>query len=228
MSSVGAHGRLLADLHVGDDFLALQHALDQQFELAAGRLLAEQARLHHLRVVEDQQVAGAQQRGQGVEDAIDRLGAGAVEQARGAAFEGGMLGHQFGRQVEIEIGKGKAAHVLEGRTGPCQVAWEKGEGERAELSHARRQPAPSLAKSPSPPAAPSAQRAGAPGAGRARCSARCASSAWCATSTSRSTCRCATRTRRASCAWPTCATARWRRSRPWSRPARWSIARAAS
>jgi hypothetical protein len=50
----------------------VQHALDQQFELAAGGLLAEQARLDHLRVVEHQQVAGAQQRRQLAEDAVDR------------------------------------------------------------------------------------------------------------------------------------------------------------
>ena len=100
----------------------LQHALDQQFQLAAGGLLAEQARLDHPRVVEHQQVAGAQQRGQVAEDAVDRRVAGAVEQARGAAFGGGVLGHQFGRQVEIEIGEGEVAHVLEGRTDPCQGA----------------------------------------------------------------------------------------------------------
>ena len=89
---------------------AVQHALDQHLELAAGGLFAEQARLDHAGVVEDQQVAGAQQRGQLAEDAVDGRGAGAIEQARGAAFGGGMLRDQFGRQVEIEIGKREGAH----------------------------------------------------------------------------------------------------------------------
>jgi hypothetical protein len=48
---------------VGHDLAPGEHAFDQQFELAAGGLLAEQARLDHLRVVEHQQVAGAQQEG---------------------------------------------------------------------------------------------------------------------------------------------------------------------
>ncbi|MCY1504708.1 hypothetical protein D9M68_388890 [compost metagenome] len=106
----GAHGRLLADLHVRDHLVALQHALDQQFELAAGRLLAEQARLDHARVVEDQQVARTKQRGQFLEDAVGRGIAGAVEQTGGGAFGGGVLCHQLGRQMEIEIGKREGAH----------------------------------------------------------------------------------------------------------------------
>ena len=105
-----ADRRLLADFHVRDDFVALQHTLDQQFELAAGGLFAKEARLDDARVVEDEQVAGAQQRGQVPEDPIDvRVGA-AIEQSGSAAFGGGMLGHQFRRQVEIEIGKREGAH----------------------------------------------------------------------------------------------------------------------
>ncbi len=72
---------LLADLHVAHDLVAGQHALDQQFELAAGRLLAEQACLHHPGVVEHQQVARSQQCRQVLEDAVDGCDAGAVQQA---------------------------------------------------------------------------------------------------------------------------------------------------
>ena len=105
-----ADRRLLADLHVSDDFLAGQHALDQQFQLAAGRLFAEQARLDNLRVVEHQQIATLQQRRQAFEDAIDRRIGGAVEQSGGGAFDGRMLRDEFGRQGKIEIGKREGAH----------------------------------------------------------------------------------------------------------------------
>ena len=57
----GAHGGLLADLHVRHDFVLGQHALNQEFELAPAGLLAKQARFHDLGVVEHQQVALAQQ-----------------------------------------------------------------------------------------------------------------------------------------------------------------------
>jgi hypothetical protein len=106
----GAHRRLLAHLHVRDHLVALQHALDQQFELAAGRLFAEQARLDHLRVVEHQQVAARSSEGRSLEDAVDRSVAHAIEQTRGAAFGGRVLGDQLGREVEIEIGKREGAH----------------------------------------------------------------------------------------------------------------------
>jgi hypothetical protein len=48
---------------VGQHLVAGQDALDQRLDRAAGRLHAEQPGLDDLRVVEDQQVAGAQQRG---------------------------------------------------------------------------------------------------------------------------------------------------------------------
>jgi uncharacterized protein (TIGR01777 family) len=107
---------------VGGDFAGGigQHALDQQFQLAAAGLFAEQPGLHHLRVVEDQQVARCEQIGQFSEDAVHRAGVAAIEQARGAAFGGGVLRHQCGWQHEIEIGEGEVAHALEGRTGPFQ------------------------------------------------------------------------------------------------------------
>jgi hypothetical protein len=84
----GAGQRLLADLHVGDHFVAVpgadtgvgQHPLHQQFHLAPRGLLAKEPRLDDLRVVEHQQVARVQQPGQFMEDAVHRRGGGAVEQ----------------------------------------------------------------------------------------------------------------------------------------------------
>ena len=41
---------------------------------------------------------------------VDGYITGTIEKSGGAAFCGGMLGHQFGWQVEIEIGKREVAH----------------------------------------------------------------------------------------------------------------------
>ena len=68
--------RRLARAQVRHDLVrAGQHALDQRSTVPPVRLLAEQARLDHLGVVEDQQVAGREQRRQLAEDAVDRRGA---------------------------------------------------------------------------------------------------------------------------------------------------------
>jgi hypothetical protein len=125
----GADGRLFADFHVRDHVVAVQDALDQQFDLAAGGLLAIDAGLHHLGVVEDHQVAGFQQGGEVAKAPVCRLRIRAIQQPRSAAFGRRVLGDQFGGQGEIEIADGECAHVLEGRTDPFQ--------EKAELSHAR-------------------------------------------------------------------------------------------
>ena len=76
-----AHGRPFADLHVGHHFVTGQHALDQQFQLAARGLLAKQSRFDDLGVVEDQQVAGLQEIRQFTKDAVHRLRTTAIEQA---------------------------------------------------------------------------------------------------------------------------------------------------
>ena len=59
-------------------------------------------------VVDDEQVAGAQQLGQVANVAIARGLGARVEQARGAALGGGMLGDQLARQREVEIAQAKA------------------------------------------------------------------------------------------------------------------------
>jgi S-adenosylmethionine:tRNA ribosyltransferase-isomerase len=50
-----------------------------------------------------------QQAGQFAEDAVHRRGAGAVEQAGGAAFGRRVLGNEFGGQRKIEIAEGVGA-----------------------------------------------------------------------------------------------------------------------
>src|SRR3989344_1539586 len=111
---------LLADLHVGHDFITRvaslcgQHAFDQQLQLAAAGLLAKDACLDHARVVEDEQVALAQQAGQLAKDAVHRLHGAAVQQARGAAFGRGVLGNEFGGQREVEVAEGEHAGCCEG------------------------------------------------------------------------------------------------------------------
>jgi hypothetical protein len=106
----GAGARLLAHLHVRGHRAVGQHALDQQLQLAAAGLFTEQARLDDLRVVEHQQIAFAQQRGQVTERAVDRRSAAAIQQARSAALGRGVLGDEFGRQSEVEIARGESAH----------------------------------------------------------------------------------------------------------------------
>ena len=77
--------------------------LDEDFEPAAAGFLAEHACLEHPGVVEDQQVAGLQQFGQLAEDAVGGRGLAAIEQARGAAHGGGMLGDQRFGKLEVEV-----------------------------------------------------------------------------------------------------------------------------
>ena len=90
--------------------VAAQHALDQQFELAAGGFFAKQAGVEHLGVVEHQQVARAQQAGEFVKDAVHRrAGATGVQQAGAAALGRGLLGDEVFGQGEIKIAQGVGA-----------------------------------------------------------------------------------------------------------------------
>ena len=99
----GAGQGLLADLHVGHDFVALQHALDQQLQLATAGLLAKDARLDHLGVVEHQQVALVQQPGQVLEDTVHQLRRACIQQAGGAALGSRVLGNQVLGEHKVEI-----------------------------------------------------------------------------------------------------------------------------
>ena len=105
-----ARARRLARAQVGPDGVRHvgrrgQHALDQRLHRAAAGLAPVQASLDHARVVEHQQVARLQQRGQVAEDAARWRGLGTVEQARGAALGGRVLGDQVFGEFEVEVGR---------------------------------------------------------------------------------------------------------------------------
>jgi len=95
--------------------------------------------VQHLGVVEHQQIARPQQAGQIAEDAVDRRVAAPVQQARGTAFGGRMLGDQVFGQFKVEITQGENAV---GRGERCvHRAWGLNKAEprgqsRAEFSHA--------------------------------------------------------------------------------------------
>ncbi len=93
---------------MGDDFVVLQHALDQQLDLAAARFFAEDACLDHLGVVEDQQVACLQQIGELVEAAVCQMWLPRIQQARATALGSRVLGNQCFGQFEIEIAQLKS------------------------------------------------------------------------------------------------------------------------
>ena len=107
--------RRLARAHLRDHDAVGLDALDQRLDRAAARLDAEQARLDHRRVVDDEQVAGAQQLGQIAKAPVVRRRGAAVEQARGAALGRGMLGDQLARQREVEIARNRSRGLAQGR-----------------------------------------------------------------------------------------------------------------
>ncbi|MPM66500.1 hypothetical protein SDC9_113408 [bioreactor metagenome] len=116
---------LLAHAHVGDDLVVLQHAFDEQFQLAAAFLLAEQARLEHAGVVEDQQIARLQQVGQFAEDTVCGRSFAAIEQPRGAAHAGRVLCNQGFGKFEIEVAQVEFAARCRCA---CFNAWAADEG----------------------------------------------------------------------------------------------------
>ena len=100
------HGGLFAHAQMCRHLVAAEHALHQQFELAARGLFAKQAGVEHLSVVKHQQVARAQQTGQLVKDAVHCDGATGVEQASITALGRGLLGDQVVGQGEIKVAEG--------------------------------------------------------------------------------------------------------------------------
>ena len=106
---LGTGQRFFADLHVRDDFIALQHAFYQQLQLAAAGFLAKHPGLDHLGVVEHQQVAFMQQIGQVFENAVDQLRRARIQQAGGAAFGSRVLGNQVLGEHKVKITEGMSA-----------------------------------------------------------------------------------------------------------------------
>ncbi len=68
-----AYGWFFTDLHVRHHLVARQHAFNQEFHFATRRLLAKNPRLDHLGVVENQQIAGVHELGQGFKNPVDRF-----------------------------------------------------------------------------------------------------------------------------------------------------------
>ena len=104
-----AHFRLFAHPHVRCDLVAAQHPFDQQFDPPARRFFPKQAGLDHPRVVEHQQIAGAQQAGQCVEHPVHRAAARAVKQPGRCSLVCRLLSDQALWQIEIKVGECEAA-----------------------------------------------------------------------------------------------------------------------
>ncbi len=99
--------------HMGQYPMAIQYALDQYFQLAAGSLLPEQPRRNHPGIVEHHQIARAQIFQQIAELTMGQLASGAVEhqQTAGTTLGEGMTGDKSVRQLEVKVGN---AHGLGG------------------------------------------------------------------------------------------------------------------
>ena len=95
----------LRGAHLRQHRALAEHALDQHFDIAAGFLDAEKARLQHARVVHHQQVARSKQIDDVAELAVDDRVAVELQQARRAALGKRDLGDAVRRQVEIEVGE---------------------------------------------------------------------------------------------------------------------------
>jgi len=120
-----------------------QHALDQQFQLAAGGFFAEQARLDHL-VSLNTAVAALSKPGRSRKM---RSTAGCRCRRAGGSrcARGRVLGDQLRRQLEIKIAESEDAagvgigsgHALEGRTDPFQVVLKGKTGQNCPMPASR-------------------------------------------------------------------------------------------
>ncbi|CAM2144622.1 hypothetical protein PT2222_160105 [Paraburkholderia tropica] len=105
----GAGRRALARADLRERRARAGQALDEHLDLAAAGLLAEETRLQHLGIVEHQQIAGRDARGQIRDGAVGQPGGldGIVhfqKAARAALGQGDLRDQCFGK-IEIEIGK---------------------------------------------------------------------------------------------------------------------------
>ena len=99
-------------------------------ERSAARLLdASVEPAHDRRVVDDEQVAGAQQLGQVADAAVARRLGACVEQAGGAPLGHGVLGDQLARQREVEIAQDQGSRHRRAKFshGPSRAAQIEGE-----------------------------------------------------------------------------------------------------
>ncbi|MDQ1188680.1 hypothetical protein QE447_001183 [Stenotrophomonas sp. SORGH_AS282] len=98
--------RRFAGAYLGPGLLPAQQAFNQDFHATAAGLLAEQAGRDHPGIVEDQQVAGLQQRRQVAHLAVFERGRRLRHhhQAAGRALGERGLGDQFSGKVVMEVG----------------------------------------------------------------------------------------------------------------------------
>ncbi len=96
----------LARTNVRQHAILIEHTLHQHLQLAAGGLLAEQARRDHAGVVEHHEIAGAQLLQHIGELAMTQLATRAIElqQTAGATLGQRMAGDQRLGEIEVKIG----------------------------------------------------------------------------------------------------------------------------
>ncbi|MNE28639.1 hypothetical protein D3C80_1220850 [compost metagenome] len=101
----------LARTHMGQHPMAVQHALDQDLQLAAGGLLAEQTRRDHPGIVEHHQVARAQMLQQIGELTVSQGPARPIQGQQAAAL---ALGQRVASDQGIRELKGKIGDAHDG------------------------------------------------------------------------------------------------------------------
>ena len=107
------HLRFLANPELRARLVRAGHALDQDLDRATTFLVPEQSRRQHAGIVEDEQVAGAQQRRQIGEAAILETPRSRIDDqqpARRALGQRALRNH-FGRQIEMEVGLVQGARL---------------------------------------------------------------------------------------------------------------------
>ena len=101
----GARRRRLRGAHLRMHGMAVNDALDEDFDLAAGFLDAKKPRFQHACIVKHQQVARCEQVHHVGKRAVHDCIAIEMQQTRRAALRQRCLGNQFRRQIKIKIGK---------------------------------------------------------------------------------------------------------------------------
>ena len=103
-------------------------ALDEQLDLATSGFPAQQARLDHPRVVEDEQVAGRQELGQVGDRPVREPARCRHQEATGGPLRQWPLGDELRRQVVMEVG---TAHGIRQNKTPAGGAGFRARPERA-------------------------------------------------------------------------------------------------
>jgi ATP-dependent DNA helicase RecG len=129
---------------MGQHFAVRQHPFDQHLDRAAARLAAEQARPDHARVVDDDEVAVAQQIGQLAEHAVDRcrpLASSSRDALRSAAGCCAISSGGSSKSKSLRVGGGLISAPCGLRAGPAErerAPWQRPGGALAAARRARR------------------------------------------------------------------------------------------